>query len=97
VVSFMSWPLYSQEKSPWYPLDRRLGGPQSPSGCGGEEKKSLFCSCRESTSVIQALTSPAAFAGSARVLMTRMSCLSLSSRPFGCVLSEHISQILGQN
>jgi hypothetical protein len=27
-------------KSPWYPLDRRLGGPQSPSGRGGEEKNS---------------------------------------------------------
>jgi hypothetical protein len=28
-------------KSPWYPLDRRLGGPQSHSGSGGEEKNSL--------------------------------------------------------
>jgi hypothetical protein len=27
-------------KSPWYPLDRRLGGPQSRSGFGGEEKNS---------------------------------------------------------
>jgi hypothetical protein len=27
-------------KSPWYPLDRRLGGPQSRSGRGGEEKNS---------------------------------------------------------
>jgi hypothetical protein len=33
-------PLYPQGKSPWYPLDRRLGGPQSQSGCGGEEKNS---------------------------------------------------------
>jgi len=31
-------PLYPQGKSPWYPLDRRLGGPQSRSGRGGEEK-----------------------------------------------------------
>jgi hypothetical protein len=38
VVSFTPWPLYSQGKSPWYPLDRRLGGPQSQSGCSGEEK-----------------------------------------------------------
>jgi hypothetical protein len=38
VVSFMPWLLYPQGKSPWYPLDRRLGGPQSRSGCGGEEK-----------------------------------------------------------
>jgi len=33
-------PLYPQGKSPWYPLDRRLGGPQSCSGQGGEEKNS---------------------------------------------------------
>jgi len=25
-------------QSPWYPLDRRLCGPQSSSGHGGEEK-----------------------------------------------------------
>jgi hypothetical protein len=30
----------SQGKSPWYPLDRRLGGPQSLSRRGGEEKNS---------------------------------------------------------
>jgi hypothetical protein len=29
-----------QRKIPWYPLDRRLGGPQSRSGRGGEEKNS---------------------------------------------------------
>jgi hypothetical protein len=29
-----------QEKSPWDPLGRRLGGPQSQSGRGGEEKYS---------------------------------------------------------
>jgi hypothetical protein len=30
----------SQGKSPWYPLDKRLGGPQSRSERGGEEKSS---------------------------------------------------------
>jgi hypothetical protein len=40
VVSFTPRPLYPQGKSPWYPLDRRLGGPQSRSGHGGEEKNS---------------------------------------------------------
>jgi hypothetical protein len=30
----------SQGKSPWYPLDRRLVGPQSRSEGGGEEKNS---------------------------------------------------------
>jgi hypothetical protein len=29
VVSFTTRPLYHQGKSPWHPLDRRLGGPQS--------------------------------------------------------------------
>jgi hypothetical protein len=37
VVSFTHRPLYHQGKSPWYQLDRRLGGPQSWSGSGGEE------------------------------------------------------------
>jgi hypothetical protein len=36
----MPQPLYPQGKSPWYPLDRRLGGPQSRSGHGIEEKNS---------------------------------------------------------
>jgi hypothetical protein len=40
VVSFTPRALYPQGKSPWYPLDRRLGGPQSWSGCEGEEKYS---------------------------------------------------------
>jgi hypothetical protein len=30
----------SQGKSMWYPLDRRLGGPRSQSGCSGEGKNS---------------------------------------------------------
>jgi hypothetical protein len=40
VASFTPRPLYTQGKSPWYPLDRSLGGPQSRSGRGGEEKNS---------------------------------------------------------
>jgi hypothetical protein len=40
VVSFTPRPLYLQRKSPWYPLDRRLSGPQSQCGYGGEEKNS---------------------------------------------------------
>jgi hypothetical protein len=39
-VSFTPRSLYPQRKSPCYPLDRRLGGPQSRSGRGGEEKNS---------------------------------------------------------
>jgi len=40
VVSFTPRPLYPRGKSLRYPLDRRLGGPQSRSGRGGEEKNS---------------------------------------------------------
>jgi hypothetical protein len=36
VDSFTPRPLYPQGKSSWYPLDRRLGGPQSRSGRGEE-------------------------------------------------------------
>jgi len=43
VVSFTPRPPCPQGKSPWYPLDRRLGGPQSHSGRGGEEKNSSPC------------------------------------------------------
>jgi hypothetical protein len=39
MVSFTPRPLYPQGKSPWYPLYRRLGGPQSRTRRGDEEKK----------------------------------------------------------
>jgi len=32
--------VHLQEKNPWHPLERRLGGPQCQSGYGGEEKNS---------------------------------------------------------
>jgi hypothetical protein len=56
VVSFTPRPLYSLEKSPWCPLDRRLGGPKSRSGRGGEEKISHYCPCRELNPCRQAHT-----------------------------------------
>jgi hypothetical protein len=40
VVSFTPRPLYPQGKNAWHPLDWRLGGPQSRSGRGGEQKNS---------------------------------------------------------
>jgi len=39
VVNFTSQPFYPWGKSPWYPLDRRLGRHHSLSGRGGKEKK----------------------------------------------------------
>jgi hypothetical protein len=40
-VSFTPRPLYPRRKIPQYPLGRRLSGPQSRSGRGGEEKNFL--------------------------------------------------------
>jgi len=40
VVSFTHRLLYPQGKSPWFPLDRRLGGEQNRSGHGGLDKNS---------------------------------------------------------
>jgi hypothetical protein len=40
VDSFIPRSLYLQGKSPWYPLDRRLGVPQNQSRHGGDEKHS---------------------------------------------------------
>jgi len=40
VVIFTPWLLYPWGKNPWHPFYRRLGRPQSWSGCGGKEKKS---------------------------------------------------------
>jgi hypothetical protein len=40
LVSFRPRPPYPQRKSPYYPLNRRLGGPQSRSGHSGKEKNS---------------------------------------------------------
>jgi hypothetical protein len=40
VASFTPRPLYPQGKNAWYSLVRRLSGPQSWSGRGGEEKNS---------------------------------------------------------
>jgi hypothetical protein len=40
VVSFTPRSLYIQGKSPWYPLDRRLGGPRRWSGRGDGKRNS---------------------------------------------------------
>jgi hypothetical protein len=42
VASFMPPAALSQGKSPWYLLDRRLGGLHSRSVSGGEKKKNHF-------------------------------------------------------
>jgi hypothetical protein len=41
VVSFTLWPLYPQGKSPWFPLDRRLGVLQN-NGLDAVVKRNTF-------------------------------------------------------
>jgi hypothetical protein len=53
LVNFTPLLLYPQGKSPWYPLNRRLGGPQSRSGRGGEEEKKLPALAGNKTPIIQ--------------------------------------------
>jgi hypothetical protein len=52
VVSFTPRPLYHRRKSPRYPLDRRLGGPQNRSGLREKEKT---CPHRDSNSDLSAV------------------------------------------
>jgi hypothetical protein len=44
VVSFTPGPLYSQGKSPWYPLDRRWVGPRAVLEAVVKRKISLILS-----------------------------------------------------
>jgi hypothetical protein len=39
--NIMHQPLYTRQNNPWYPLNRRLGGPKSQSECS-EEKKNVL-------------------------------------------------------
>jgi len=67
VVSFAPQPLYPQGKSPRFPLVRRLGGPQSRSGWGGEQKDFFIALCRKlkpglpTRSIVIILTEPLRF------------------------------------
>jgi hypothetical protein len=47
-----------ERKSPWYPLDRRLGGPQSWSGCCGEKKNLALTVIKPRSSSLQPITIP---------------------------------------
>jgi hypothetical protein len=52
-------------KEPWYPLDRRLGGSQSRSGRGGEEKNS------QQLPVLEPPSYPGSLMGSYRIQIIR--------------------------
>jgi hypothetical protein len=53
VVRFTRRPLYPQRKSPRYPLDTRLGRPQSRSGRDGEEKNPIIAPAGNWIPVVQ--------------------------------------------
>jgi hypothetical protein len=53
VVSFMLRSLYTPGETSWYPSDERLGGSQSRSGRGGEEKTSHHCSAGNRIPVVR--------------------------------------------
>jgi hypothetical protein len=58
VVRFTPLPLYLRGKSPWYPFDWRLGGPQSRSGRLTEERVLHLMRTRNSDpSVVQPVAS----------------------------------------
>jgi hypothetical protein len=42
VVTFTPWPLYSRGKSPWYPLDKRLVGPDETIPTESQHKMMLW-------------------------------------------------------
>jgi hypothetical protein len=59
LVSFTLWPLHPQGKNPWYPLDRRLGGPQGRSDA--VVKRKIHSPRRESkprTPIVQPVAQP---------------------------------------
>jgi hypothetical protein len=56
------------KKPPWYQLDMRLGGPQSWSGCSGEEKYSQPLLGLK-TPIIQPIAMPMSYPGSMEQVM----------------------------
>jgi len=53
----MPWLLFPEGKSSQYPLNRRLGGPLSWSGCSGKEKNSwLLAGMKPPTLIVQSIT-----------------------------------------
>jgi hypothetical protein len=100
VVHFTPWPLYPQGKSPWYPLDRRLGGPQSWSGHGGEEKNFQPLPGLESLIIqliVQCYTTELSWLLLSKIHWTIMSVLISVKIDYGCPLSDfnEIVLILG--
>jgi hypothetical protein len=83
VVSFMPRPLYPHGKSPWCPLDRRLGGLQSRSGRGGEEKNSR--PLRDSNPQTSSPQLSAISLSYPRILLGKLTCVNPNFTFVSCV------------
>jgi hypothetical protein len=69
MVSFTPRPLFPRRKNPRYPLDTRLGGPQSRSGRCGVEKNPLLLP-RNRTLAVQTIVIPAPYIEHKTMIMT---------------------------
>jgi hypothetical protein len=58
MISFTSRPFYPRGKNQLYPLDKRLGGPQSRSGHCGEEKNITLPGIEPGRSISQQVAIP---------------------------------------
>jgi hypothetical protein len=89
VVSLTPLPLYPRGKSSWYPLDRRLGGPQSRPGRGGKEKNSQPPSAIEPWNPDRPVRSPALYRlnyhGSCLVAMLKIILYAMNLILWNCL------------
>jgi hypothetical protein len=80
VVSFTLRPLYPQGKSPRYPLDKRLGGPQSRSGHSGEENNSQPPESNPRTNLYPSRYTDWAIAAVGRIVVANWRRISLQAK-----------------
>jgi hypothetical protein len=85
--------LFAMGKRPRYPLDRRLGGPQSRSGHGGEEKNSQPLSALEPL-IIQPIAQLCTIAERNIVTSQLQKCLLCAILPVRTIASSGFIPVL---
>jgi hypothetical protein len=93
VVSLTPQPLYPRGKSPRYPLDRRLGGPQSQSGKFEEEKILDPTGTRTPSPVVQPIASRYTDYATPAPTLTLSSILMSSTHLFHSLLSDRFPNL----
>jgi hypothetical protein len=96
VVTFKPRPLYPQGKNPWFPLNRRLSGPQSRSVGGGEEKNSQPPPEIESHNPYRPACSPALYDSVSKSSRTgrlerELHMVQLSATRWSCIAILYVS------